>query len=229
MQFDIFANLRYLNDWTAFRKLLLLLLGGLGNTVNIFIWTMILALPLGLIVALGRMSRHALIREPVRAYILVMRGTPLILQIFAIHFLLPSLLHIRPNRMHSTITAFVLNYAAYFAEIYRGGILATERGQHEAAQVLGFTRAQTFVRIILPQVVKRILLPASNEVITLVKDTALATVIAVGEIYRAATNEASRTGSVEPLIIAGVFYLIMNTIITRLFDLLIRKFDYYKV
>ncbi|MDR2504884.1 MAG: amino acid ABC transporter permease [Oscillospiraceae bacterium] len=235
--------MRYFNDGEAFLKLIKLLTGGLGNTLLIFAWTIVLALPLGLIVALGRMSRRRIVREPVRFYILIMRGTPLILQIFAVHFLLPILmkflgtnlpflsflLAIRPNRVNSTIIAFVINYAAYFAEIYRGGIMAMERGQYEAAQVLGFSRAQTFVRIILPQVIKRILLPISNEVITLVKDTALATVIAVAEMFRSATNEASRTGSIEPLIIAGVFYLIMNTIITWLFDVLIRKFDYYKV
>ncbi|MDR2656206.1 MAG: amino acid ABC transporter permease [Oscillospiraceae bacterium] len=208
-------------------KLLNLLTGGLGNTLIIFAWTLSLSLPLGLFVALGRMSRRAPLREPIRMYILVMRGTPLILQIFAVHFLLPSALHIKPNRMHSTIIAFTLNYAAYFAEIYRGGIMSIERGQYEASKVLGFSRFQTFTRVILPQVIKRILLPTSNEVITLVKDTALATVIAVAEVFRAATNEASRTGSIEPLIIAGVFYLIMNTAITRIFDYIIHKFDYY--
>jgi polar amino acid transport system permease protein len=220
--------MRYFNDAQAMGKLLRLLAGGLGNTLGIFAWTLLLALPLGLLVAVGRMSRRAVLREPLRVYILVMRGTPLILQIFAVHFLLPGLFHIRPNRMTSTIAAFVLNYAAYFAEIYRGGILATARGQYEAAQVLGFTRMQTFFRIILPQVIKRILLPISNEVITLVKDTALATVIAVGEMFRAATNEASRTGSVEPLVVAGIFYLIMNTVITRAFDVAIHRLDYYQ-
>jgi len=220
--------MRYLNNWEAFLKLLRLLTGGLSNTLPIFAWTLIFSLPLGMLVALARMSRKWMIREPVRIYILIMRGTPLILQIFAVHFLLPGLLHIKPNRMISTITAFSLNYAAYFAEIFRGGILATERGQYEAAKVLGFTRVQTFFRIVLPQVIKRILLPTSNEVITLVKDTALATVIAVAEIYRAATNEASRTASVEPLVVAGVFYLIMNTVITRIFDMLIHRLDYYR-
>lgn len=221
--------MRYLGDWSAFSKLVSLLAGGLSNTLLIFIWTLALSLPLGLIVALGRLSKRAIVREPVRIYILIMRGTPLILQIFAAHFLLPGLLHIRPNRLHSTIIAFVLNYAAYFAEIYRGGIIGMERGQWEAAEVLGFTKPQTFLKIILPQVVKRVMLPVSNEVVTLVKDTSLATVIAVGEVFRAATNEASRTGSIEPLFIAGVFYLIMNTVITRVFDIIIRKLDYYKV
>ena len=130
--------------------------------------------------------------------------------------------------MLSTIIAFVLNYAAYFAEIYRGGILAIPQGQYEAGKVLGFTRQQTFIRIIFPQVFKRILLPTSNEVITLVKDTSLATVIAVSEIFRAAKNEASRTASVEPLIVAGLFYLVMNAIITQVFNYIVRKMDYYK-
>lgn len=150
------------------------------------------------------------------------------LQIFAVHFMIPNLLGINLDRMLSTIIAFVLNYAAYFAEIYRGGILAIPQGQYEAGKVLGFTRQQTFIRIIFPQVFKRILLPTSNEVITLVKDTSLATVIAVSEIFRAAKNEASRTASVEPLIVAGLFYLVMNAIITQVFNYIVRKMDYYK-
>ena len=150
------------------------------------------------------------------------------LQIFAVHFMIPNLLGINLDRMLSTIIAFVLNYAAYFAEIYRGGILAIPQGQYEAGKVLGFTRQQTFIRIIFPQVFKRILLPTSNEVITLVKDTSLATVIAVSEIFRAAKNEASRTASVEPLIVAGLFYLVMNAVITQVFNYIVRKMDYYK-
>jgi polar amino acid transport system permease protein len=218
----------YFNDPAALMKLIGTLAAGFQNTLYIFFMTLLFSLPLGLLVSLGRMSRHKWISAPIGFYILVMRGTPLMLQIFAVHFIIPNLLGINLDRMLSTIIAFVLNYAAYFAEIYRGGILAIPQGQYEAGKVLGFTRQQTFGRIVLPQVFKRILLPISNEVITLVKDTSLATVIAVAEIFRAAKNEASRTASVEPLIIAGLFYLLMNAVITQIFNYIVRKMDYYK-
>ena len=218
----------YFNDWQAMQKLLLLLLDGLQATLQIFFFTLVFSLPLGLIIALGRMSKHKIVSKPIGLYILVMRGTPLMLQIFAIHFVLPMIFSFNFDRMTSTILAFSLNYAAYFAEIYRGGILSISQGQYEAGKMLGFTRGQTFMRIIFPQVVKRIMLPTSNEVITLVKDTALATVIAVGEVFRAAKNEASRTASIEPLFIAGLFYLAMNAVITEVFNHIMRKLDYYK-
>lgn len=218
----------YLNNPQALGKLLRLLLDGMGTTVQIFALTLVFSLPLGLIIAFGRMSRHAWISKPVSLYILIMRGTPLMLQLFAVYFFLPEL-GINVGRMTATIIAFALNYAAYFAEIYRGGILSIEKGQYEAAQVLGFTRVQVFVRIVLPQVCKRILLPTSNEVITLVKDTSLATVIAVAELFRAAKNETSRTASIEPLFIAGAFYLIMNAVITQIFAFIAKKLDYYHV
>ena len=218
----------YFNDWQAMQKLLLLLLDGLQATLQIFFFTLVFSLPLGLIIALGRMSKHKIVSKPIGLYILVMRGTPLMLQIFAIHFVLPMIFSFNFDRMTSTILAFSLNYAAYFAEIYRGGILSISQGQYEAGKMLGFTRGQTFMRIIFPQVVKRIMLPTSNEVITLVKDTALATVIAVGEVFRAAKNEASRTASIEPLFIAGLFYLAMNAVIIEVFNYIMRKLDYYK-
>lgn len=220
--------MKYLSDWEALRKLLLLLLEGMGTTVQIFFFTLLFSLPLGMLVAFGRMSARAWIRRPVSLYILVMRGTPLMLQIFAVYFVLPGILGTNVGRMPSTIIAFTLNYAAYFAEIYRGGIQSIERGQVEAGKVLGFTNAQIFLRIVLPQMTKRILLPTSNEVITLVKDTALATVIAVGELFRAAKNETSRTASVEPLFIAGLFYLAMNALISQVFALIERKLSYYR-
>lgn len=221
--------MQYLNNPQALGKLLLLLLDGMGATLQIFFFTLLFSLPLGLVVALGRMSRHKPLQKLVGLYILVMRGTPLMLQIFAVYFILPDILGFNVGRMPATVIAFTLNYAAYFAEIFRGGILSIEKGQYEAGQVLGFTRLQVFFRIVLPQVTKRILLPTSNEVITLVKDTALATVIAVGELFRAAKNETSRTASVEPLFIAALFYLAMNAVITQIFSLLARRLDYYRV
>ena len=219
--------MQYLNNPQLLLKLLNQLCQGMGATLAIFFFTLLFSLPLGLIVALGRMSRHKWISGPVSLYILVMRGTPLMLQLFAVYFFLPKLVGPIP-RLHSTLIAFSLNYAAYFAEIYRGGIMAVPKGQYEAGQVLGFTKGQTFIRIVLPQVAKRILLPVSNEVITLVKDTSLATAIAVGELFLAAKNATSSSGSVEPLFIAGLFYLAMNTLVTLLFHYLIKKFDYYR-
>ena len=173
------------------------------------------------------MSKRRWISAPVSFYILIMRGTPLMLQLFTVYFFLPKLVGPIP-RLQSTLIAFSLNYAAYFAEIYRGGIMSIDRGQHEAAQVLGFTKAQTFLQIILPQTLKRVMLPISNEVITLVKDTSLATAIAVSELFLVAKNATSASGSVEPLFIAGLFYLAMNTVVTVFFNWLIKRFDYYR-
>ncbi len=219
--------MRYLNDPVLLQKLLSQLATGFGTTLYIFFFTLVFSLPLGLIVALGRMSKRRWISAPVSFYILIMRGTPLMLQLFAVYFFLPGLVGPIP-RLHSTLIAFSLNYAAYFAEIYRGGIQSIDRGQYEAAQVLGFTRAQTFMQIILPQTVKRVLLPVSNEVITLVKDTSLATAIAVSELFLVAKNATSSSGSVEPLFVAGVFYLLMNTVVTVFFSYVNKKFEYYR-
>ena len=219
-------SVQYFNDPERLVKLLTQLATGFGTTLSIFAMTLVISLPLGLVVALGRMSRRKVISAPVSLYILVMRGTPLMLQLFAVYFFLPKLVGPIP-RLTATYIAFGLNYAAYFAEIYRGGIMSIPPGQYEAAQVLGFTKAQTFLRIILPQTVKRILLPVSNEVITLVKDTSLATAIAVSEMYLTAKNATSASGSVEPLFLAGVFYLLMNAAVTFVFGQLIKRFDYY--
>lgn len=219
-------SVQYFNDPERLVKLLTQLTTGFGTTLSIFAMTLVISLPLGLVVALGRMSRRKVISAPVSLYILVMRGTPLMLQLFAVYFFLPRLVGPIP-RLTATYIAFGLNYAAYFAEIYRGGIMSIPPGQYEAAQVLGFTKWQTFLRIILPQTVKRILLPVSNEVITLVKDTSLATAIAVSEMYLTAKNATSASGSVEPLFLAGVFYLLMNAAVTFVFGRLIKRFDYY--
>ena len=219
-------SVQYFNDPERLVKLLTQLATGFGTTLSIFAMTLVISLPLGLVVALGRMSRRKVISAPVSLYILVMRGTPLMLQLFAVYFFLPRLVGPIP-RLTATYIAFGLNYAAYFAEIYRGGIMSIPPGQYEAAQVLGFTKSQTFLRIILPQTVKRILLPVSNEVITLVKDTSLATAIAVSEMYLTAKNATSASGSVEPLFLAGVVYLLMNAAVTFVFGRLIKRFDYY--
>lgn len=220
--------MRYFNNPQAFFKLVLSMQDGFANTLTIFFLTLIFSIPLGMIVALLRMSKRKIISVPVSLYILIMRGTPLMLQIFAIYFAIPMVFHQNLDRMTATILAFSINYAAYFAEIFRGGIMSIPVGQHEAAKVLGFTKAQTFFHVVLPQVIKRVLLPVSNEVITLVKDTSLANIIAVSELFRAAKNEASRTASVEPLFVAGLFYLLMNGVVTLVFSYLTRRYEYYK-
>lgn len=220
--------MKYFNNPEAFLRLVASMQDGFMATLFIFGSTLLFSIPLGMIVALLRMNRRRVVSVPVSLYILVMRGTPLMLQIFAVYFAIPMLTGMNLDRMAATIFAFSLNYAAYFAEIFRGGMESIPVGQHEASQVLGLTRAQTFFHIVLPQVAKRVLLPVSNEVITLVKDTSLANIIAVGELFRAAKNEASRTASVEPLFVAGLFYLLMNGVVTLFFSFVSRRMAYYK-
>ena len=219
--------MHYFDNLERLFKLLNQLSEGMLTSLSIFFCTLLFSLPLGLVVALGRMSKRKWVSAPVSFFILIMRGTPLMLQLFAVYFFLPRLVGPIP-RLQSTLIAFSFNYAAYFAEIYRGGIMSIDRGQYEAAQVLGYTRGQTFMQIILPQTLKRVLLPVSNEVITLVKDTSLATAIAVSELFLVAKNATSSSGSVEPLFIAGLFYLAMNTLVTIFFNWLTHKFDYYR-
>jgi len=218
--------------WSNFLRLLVLLSSGAGVALEIFFLTLLFSLPLGLFVALGRMSKKRWISAPIELYILVVRGTPLLLQLwfiyYAPYFILPEGFKINMDRFVATIVAFSLNYAAYFAEIYRGGIESISQGQYEAAAVLGFTRTQTFIRIIMPQVIKRILPAVSNEVITLVKDTALAMSLGIEELFRVAKNEAARVFSTTPIFVAGLFYLAMNWGVTMIFKMLERKLDYYK-
>jgi len=220
--------MKYFNNPQAFMKLCLSMQDGMAATLLIFFSTLLFSIPLGMVVALLRMHKSRAVRWPVSLYILVMRGTPLMLQIFAIYFAIPMLTGVNLDRMAATILAFSVNYAAYFAEIFRGGMMSIPVGQHEACEVLGLTKMQAFFHIILPQVAKRVLLPVSNEVITLVKDTSLANIIAVSELFRAAKNEASRTASVEPLFVAGLFYLLMNGVFTLFFSQLTSRMAYYK-
>ncbi len=220
--------MHYFNDPHALLQLLRAMRGGIVTTLTIFFATLLISIPLGMVVALLRMSRHKALRLPMSLYILVMRGTPLMLQLFAIYFAVPMLTPFHMDRLVATIVAFALNYAAYFAEIFRGGIESIPVGQYEACRVLGLSKVQTFSHIILPQVVKRVVLPVSNEVITLVKDTSLANVIAVAELFRAAKNEASRAATIEPLFVAGVIYLLMNGVVTIAFSRMNRALAYYK-
>lgn len=198
-------------------------------SLEIFFLTLIFALPLALPVALGRMSTFRPLRETVNVYLLVMRGTPLILQIIFVYFAPYYIFKAQPfTRFIAVIVAFAVNYAAYFAEIYRGGIESIPNGQYEAAKVLGFTRSQTFFRIILPQVIKRIVPASANEVITLVKDTALAQTIGVAELFRAAQNISARQFSVVPIFVAGVFYFIMNWAVSYAFTKIEKRLAYYR-
>ncbi len=209
-------------------KLIALLLEGTLVSIEIFFLTLLFSLPLGLVAALGRMSRNRILCGLVKAYISVMRGTPLILQLMFFYFAPFYIFGVSLDRFTAAILAFSLNYAAYFAEIYRGGIESIPKGQYEAAEVLGFTKTQTFFRIIMPQVIKRILPPISNEFTTLVKDTALVTVLGISELFRAARNEASRVASTNPLLVAGVFYFIMNWVLEKAFHYAEKKLSYYR-
>ena len=204
------------------------MLEGTVTSLEIFFLTLIFSLPLGFVVAKGRMTRIAPIRWIVDLYIQIMRGTPLILQLIFVYFAPFYVFGASYDRFTACIIAFVINYSAYFSEIYRSGLQSIDRGQYEASKVLGFTKAYTFFHIILPQVIKRILPALGNEVITLVKDTALAQTIGVAELFRVAQTASSREFSTLPIFIAGVFYFIMNYIDSRLFVVMEKKLNYYR-
>lgn len=204
------------------------MLEGTVTSLKIFFLTLIFSLPLGFVVAKGKMTRIAPIRWITDLYIQIMRGTPLILQLIFVYFAPFYVFGASYDRFTACILAFVINYSAYFSEIYRSGLQSIDRGQYEAAKVLGFSKAYTFFHIILPQVVKRILPALGNEVITLVKDTALAQTIGVAELFRVAQTASSREFSTVPIFIAGIFYFVMNYIVSRLFTIGERKLDYYR-
>ena len=195
---------------------------------RIFFLTLAFSLPLGFVVAKGKMSSFRPLRWITDLYIQIMRGTPLILQLIFVYFAPFYVFGVSYDRFTACIVAFVINYSAYFAEIYRSGLQAMNRGQYEAAKVLGFSKAYTFFHIILPQVIKTILPSLGNEVITLVKDTALAQTIGVAELFRVAQTASSREFSTVPIFVAGVFYFIMNYIVSRLFTLAEKKLGYYR-
>lgn len=197
-------------------------------TLEIFFLTAVLALPLGMIVCMGRMSKFKVISVPIRFYLLIVRGTPLMLQLFFMFFGLKPIFHIQLQRFPAAIIAFVLNYAAYFAEIFRGGMESIPVGQYEAAKVLGFTKKQTFFKIVLPQVVKRIMPPMGNEFITLVKDTSLAHVISVVELMKITKDFANSATNFIPFIIAAVIYLILNAVVSKCFGTVEKKLSYYR-
>ncbi|MGI6432947.1 MAG: amino acid ABC transporter permease [Sphaerochaetaceae bacterium] len=209
------------------KHLLLLMLQGTYTSLRIFFLTLLFSLPLGLLVAQGRMSRSKIISSIVNVYIMIMRGTPLILQLIFVYFAPYYIFGSSTDRFTAVIIAYSINYAAYFAEIYRGGIQSIPLGQLEASSVLGFSKLHTFTHVVMPQVVKRIMPAMGNEVITLVKDTALAQTIGVAELFRVAQNAAAREFSTMPIFIAGIFYFVMNAVVSKTFDHIERKLDYY--
>ena len=202
------------------------MLEGLGITLEVFIITLALSLPLGLMLALARISNCKPLSFIVETYIWLMRGTPLMLQLLFVYYALPSV-GIKMSDMTAALLAFSLNYAAYFAEIFRSGIQSIERGQYEAAKCLGFSYIQTMRRIIIPQMIRRVLPPISNETITLVKDTSLIYVLAMNDLLRVARSIVQREFDMTPFIIAGIFYLGMTLVLTAIFKNLEKKYAAY--
>ena len=216
---------------------------GFVTAFFLFAFTLILALPLGLLMSFCTMSKHAAVRVPMKIIVWILRGTPLMLQIFAI-FYLPGLLNLFvwpqmntgwtwfdntfTTRFIAALVAFVINYAAYFSEIYRGGIESISKGQYEAGQVLGLTKREVFFKVVLLQVIKRIIPPMSNEIITLIKDTSLANTIAVYELIYEAKEFMVVRGLIWPLFVAGAFYLIFVGVLTIVFGRIEKKLDYFK-
>lgn len=211
--------------------MLSLLSEGFVTSLLIFVLTLLFSMPLGLAVMFGRRSRLTPLRGFIKAYISIMRGTPLMLQLMVVFYGPKLLLGVTvPGnwRFTAVIVAFVINYAAYFAEIYRGGIESIPVGQYEAANVLGYTRAQTFLRIILPQVVKRIMPSITNEVVTLVKDTSMAFTVSYQEMFTIGKQIANSETSFTPFLVAGVFYFAFNAVVDLVMGKVEKRMDYYK-
>ncbi len=201
---------------------------GFLENCKLFGLTLLMALPLGLIITFGSMSKFLPLKSICKTIIWIIRGTPLMLQLFVVLYV-PGLVFGIPmrNRMLAAVIAFVINYACYFSEIFRGGIESIPKGQYEAGQVLGMTKSQIFFKVVLMQVIKRIVPPMSNEIITLVKDTSLARIIAVAELLMAAERFAGQ-GLIWPLFYTGLYFLIFNGVLTLLFGYIEKKLDYYK-
>ena len=205
------------------------LLEGFGSTLKLFALTLLFALPLGLVVSFGSMSKFKPLAALTKIFVWIIRGTPLMLQLIVIYYG-PGLIFKLPllPRFTAVLVGFVINYSCYFSEIYRGGIESISKGQYEAGQVLGMTKAQTFFHVVLLQVVKRIVPPMSNEIITLVKDTSLARIISVYEVIWNAQAYIKSDGMIWPLFYTGVYYLVFNGLLTIFFGWLEKKMDYFK-
>ena len=212
----------------TFTQVTIDLFNGFYENLLLFFVTLLGAIPLGLMITFGSMSRFKPVKWLAKTFIWVIRGTPLMLQLFVVLYV-PGLVFGVPmqSRMTAAIVAFIINYAAYFSEIFRGGIESIPRGQYEAGQVLGMTKTQVFFKVVLLQVIKRIVPPMSNEIITLVKDTSLARVIAIAELIMAAERYAGK-GYIWPLFYTGVFFLVFNGLLSLLFNFIEKKLDYYK-
>ena len=204
---------------------------GLSKTCAIFFLTLLFSLPLGMIFALLRMSKSKAVSSVMRFIISVLRGTPLMLQLLAVtygpHYLFPDM-GVARNKLIPVVIAFAINYAAYFAEIYRGGIESMPVGQYEAAEVLGYTKAQTFIHVILPQVFKRIMPSITNEVVTLVKDTSMAFTVSYQEMFTIGKQIANSETSFTPFLVAGVFYFAFNAVVDLVMGKVEKRMDYYK-
>lgn len=215
-------------DWHTFLELG----SGLVVSLEIFVLTLLFSLPLGMVIAFGRMSKNKIISAITRFYISILRGTPLMLQLIVIYFGPYYLFRMRVGanyRFIAVILAFSLNYAAYFAEIYRSGLQAMPKGQYEAAKVLGYSKTQTFFHIILPQLIKQVLPSITNEIITLVKDTSLAFAIAVAEMFTMAKQLAAAQATIIPLMIAGLYYYIFNLLVSFVMERIEKHYSYYRM
>ena len=212
----------------SFQQVSMSLAVGFLENCRLFFETLLFSIPLGLLICFGSMSKFKPLRYLIKTFVWIIRGTPLMLQLFIV-FYVPGLIFDIPmrNRMLAALIAFVINYGCYFSEIFRGGIESIPKGQYEAGQVLGLTKAQIFFKIVLLQVVKRIVPPMSNEIITLVKDTSLARVIAVGEILMSAERFAGK-GLIWPLFYTGLYFLLFNGLLTVLFGYAEKKLNYFK-
>ena len=203
---------------------------GMGSSFAIFFFTLLFALPLGLLIAFGRMSRFAIVRVVMKVYISIVRGTPLMLQLLLVFFGPNLLFGIKLSsnyRLYAVLIGFILNYAAYFAEIYRAGIQAVPKGQHEAAEILGYSGPKTFTKIVFPQMMRTVIPAITNEVITLVKDTSLAFAIAYTEMFTIAKQVAAAESTILPIFIAGLFYYVFNFIVATAMDRIEKKLSYY--
>jgi len=200
---------------------------GLKVTIEVFILTLALSMPLGILVAQGRLSKNKILNKITSGYILIMRGTPLLLQIVFIFFGLP-IIGITFDRFPAAILAFTLNYAAYFAEIFRAGIVSIDEGQYEAAKVLGFSQKYIFFKIVVPQAIKRILPAVANEVITLVKDTALVYVVGLDELLKVGKIASNTEASLMPLLVVGIIYLLLIAVFSEVFKKLEKRYNYYQ-
>ena len=215
-------------DFEYFLNLINILSEGLKISLKVFILTLLFAIPIGTIVSVLLLNKNKFIKLITNIYVLIMRGTPLLLQIICVYFAPYYIFGINYDRFTAVIIAFTLNYAAYFGEIFRGGIESIPIGQWEVSYTLGFTRIQTFFYIIFPQVIKRVLPAMSNEVITLVRDTSLAQVIGIVELFSLAKKQASYKFSIIPLIMAGLIYLLISLLLTILFKYAEKRLDYYR-